>query len=335
MTEGGGYGDEYRDQHGERPAPDAPPPWADQPSQPGTQQPPTGEQPTQAAYPSGPTQQPYGQPSGEQGYGQGSGQQAYGQGSGQQAYGQGSGEQAYGQQAYGQQQYGQQQYGQQQYGQQQYGQQGYGSGGYAQPAAAPGQNPYAQNPYGQNPYAPSPYGQPPWAPPGFAPQHYPLASYGSRVAALLLDGLFGFVAYLPALIAMITVFTTADTSTDAEGTTTIQNVNGGLVALAVLLGLAAFCFQVWNMGWRQGAQGWSWGKQILGIKLVKEATGEPPGGWTGIARLLLRNVLGSVTWGIYSILTLLWPLWDDKRQTLDDKILSTLVVQAAKKDRAR
>jgi RDD family len=55
---------------------------------------------------------------------------------------------------------------------------------------------------------------------------------------------------------------------------------------------------------------------------------QPPGGWTGVGRLFLRTLLGNVTGGIYTLLTYLWPLWDDKNQTLDDKMLSTLVVKA-------
>jgi uncharacterized RDD family membrane protein YckC len=66
---------------------------------------------------------------------------------------------------------------------------------------------------------------------------------------------------------------------------------------------------------------------VVGIKLVKELTAQPPGGWTGVGRLLLRGFLGNITGGIYTVLTYLWPLWDEKNQTLDDKIFSTLVIK--------
>ena len=48
----------------------------------------------------------------------------------------------------------------------------------------------------------------------------------------------------------------------------------------------------------------------------------------GLGRLLLRGFLGSITGGIYTVLTYLWPLWDERVQTLDDKIWSTLVIDA-------
>ena len=119
----------------------------------------------------------------------------------------------------------------------------------------------------------------------------------------------------------------ADTETAADGTTTVTDINGGLVGLTVLLYLVPIAFQLWNQGWRPGSIGWSWGQQIVGMKLVSIATGQPPGGWIGVGRLVVRSLLGAVTGGIYTVLTYLWPLWDDRNQTLDDKIWSTLVVR--------
>jgi len=52
------------------------------------------------------------------------------------------------------------------------------------------------------------------------------------------------------------------------------------------------------------------------------------GGWIGLGRFLVRTLLGAITGGVYTILTYLWPLWDEKKQTLDDKIFGTLVVRA-------
>jgi uncharacterized RDD family membrane protein YckC len=366
MTEGGG--DQDRDQHGDQAYPPAPPwaeaqpeprtpsqSEGAQPTQGFSDQTPSGQQPTQRSYPAAPPPQEhqqygqqYGQPgSGQPGSGQqSSGQQQYGQQYGQQP-GEQSGEQPYGQQGYPQPGYGQPGYGQPGYGQpgygqpgyeqpahgqQAYGQQAYGQPGYGQPGY--GQQTYEQPPYGQpghypqTAYQQSPYAQAPWAPPGYGRPPANYASYGSRAGALLLDILFSFLAALPGTIFLIAAIASARTETDAAGTTTITDVNGGLIALAVVLFLLAIVFQFWNSGWRNGAKGCSLGKQVVGIRLVSEATLQPPGGWTGIGRFLLRSLLGSITSGVYTILTLLWPLWDDKRQTLDDKILSTLVVRA-------
>ena len=253
---------------------------------------PSGQQPTQpGAYPPSWTQQQGQQPYGEQG------QQPYGE-QGQQPYGE-QGQQPYGPPGYGQQPYGQQPY------QQPYGQQPY-------------QQPYGQPPYGQQapPYA-GPYG---WGPPGLPPG-IRLASWGQRAAALILDSLFGALLYLPGiLLVTFGAVRAEDNGSDAASTT--------LIVIGSVLMLAALVVQLWNQGWRQGSRGWSWGKQVMKIKLVRLADGQLAGGGLGLGRLLLRSLLGAVTGGIYTVLTYLWPLWDERRQSLDDKIWSTLVVEA-------
>ena len=198
-------------------------------------------------------------------------------------------QQGYGQQGHGQQGYGQPQYGQGQYGQQQgYPQQGYGQQGYGQQ----------------------------WAPPGYGGgPTVTFASWGQRAGAIILDGIFATLLFIPGTIFVIVGAVQADNGNDGAG--------GALLIVGVVLMIAAFAVALWNQGWRQGAQGWSWGKQIMKIKLVRTTDAQPPGGGLGIGRLL-----GNVTFGIYTLLTYLWPLWDEKNQSLDDKILNTYVVRA-------
>jgi uncharacterized RDD family membrane protein YckC len=100
---------------------------------------------------------------------------------------------------------------------------------------------------------------------------------------------------------------------------------GTVVAGAALL-LVGSLVTYWNVGWRQGATGQSIGKQVVGLRLVREADGRPLGGGLGLLRVLIRGGLGAVSGGVWSALTVLWPLWDPRRQTLEDKLLHTLVV---------
>jgi len=130
------------------------------------------------------------------------------------------------------------------------------------------------------------------------------------------------VALLPGMAALI-----AGAAADSDGELGPDQPNGALIGLGVLLLVAGIGFQAWHQGWRQGAQGQSFGKQVVGVRLVSVERGVPPGGWVGLGRLALRGVLGNCTQGIYSIVTFLWPLWDPQRQTLDDKIFKTLVVR--------
>jgi uncharacterized RDD family membrane protein YckC len=99
-------------------------------------------------------------------------------------------------------------------------------------------------------------------------------------------------------------------------------IGRGNSALGNLLSLAALAWALYN-SYLGGSTGQSYGKKIAGIRLVSEATGQPPGGGLGIGRYfvhILDSLACFVGW--------LWPLWDSKRQTFADKILKTVVVTA-------
>jgi uncharacterized RDD family membrane protein YckC len=147
-----------------------------------------------------------------------------------------------------------------------------------------------------------------------------LATWGRRALALIIDALILLALCLPGAVVL-----GLGAAADSDGSGPDQP-NGSLVALGAALALAGVVVHFWQQGWRQGARGQSWGKQLLGIWLVRFAGGRPPGGGTGLGRLLLRMVLGNASCGLYTLLTYLWPLWDANRQTLDDKILTTVVI---------
>jgi uncharacterized RDD family membrane protein YckC len=46
-----------------------------------------------------------------------------------------------------------------------------------------------------------------------------------------------------------------------------------------------------------------------------------------VKALLIGTIAASVTLGLAWLLDGLWPLWDDKRQALHDKVASTQVVE--------
>jgi uncharacterized RDD family membrane protein YckC len=156
-------------------------------------------------------------------------------------------------------------------------------------------------------------------PPGPVPGRE-LASWGRRALALVVDSLILAAMATPGIALL-----GAGAATDSDGTGPDQ-ANAALVAAGLALMLAALAVQFWQQGWRQGARGQSWGKQLLGIGLVRRDGGQPPGGGVGLGRMLLRLLLGNASCGLYTLLTYLWPLWDADRQTLDDKIVGTVVV---------
>jgi uncharacterized RDD family membrane protein YckC len=72
---------------------------------------------------------------------------------------------------------------------------------------------------------------------------------------------------------------------------------------------------------KEGASGQTPGKKALGVKVIKETTGQPLGFGMTFVRYLCRYLNG-----LLCGLGWLWPLWDDKSQTWADKLAGTVVV---------
>lgn len=81
-------------------------------------------------------------------------------------------------------------------------------------------------------------------------------------------------------------------------------------------------------GYLAGETGQSMGMKQSGLRLVSEQTGQPIGGGQGVVRniLFLVNAFCCLVWPVV-ILDSLFPLWDDKKQTLRDKIAKSVVVK--------
>ncbi len=87
----------------------------------------------------------------------------------------------------------------------------------------------------------------------------------------------------------------------------------GLASLLVL------AYLIWNYGYRQGTTGSSIGKSVMKFKVVSETTGQPIGFGLSIVRQLAHFVDAIICY-----IGFLFPLWDAKRQTLADKIMTTV-----------
>ena len=74
---------------------------------------------------------------------------------------------------------------------------------------------------------------------------------------------------------------------------------------------------------RLGKTGQTWGRRIVGIKVIGETTGEP----IGFGRALGRQLFAAFISGQIFYLGYLWMLWDDKKQTWHDKVVSSIVVK--------
>jgi uncharacterized RDD family membrane protein YckC len=165
-------------------------------------------------------------------------------------------------------------------------------GGYGAPAPQPyGSPPAFGSGYGQQPA----YGSPPQGYPGAGPAG-DYASWGLRIQSALLD----YIA--PFLVAGV-----------------IYAISRPLGALVYLVALGYALYQAY-LG---GQTGQSYGKKTAGTRLISEQTGQPIGGGLGIGRYLLHIVDA-----IPCYLGYLWPLWDAKKQTFADKIVTSVVVKS-------
>jgi uncharacterized RDD family membrane protein YckC len=139
---------------------------------------------------------------------------------------------------------------------------------------------------------------------------------------LTLIGLVPYIAGIPLLVAGLPgreydpVTGTYQSAGDGDGA-----LVGGGIALMVLGFVVMVAIGLWNRVFKQGRTGQSVGKKAMGIKLVEERTGQPVGAGMSFVREIVHVVDGIAYVGY------LWPLWDDKKQTFADKILSTLVVR--------
>jgi uncharacterized RDD family membrane protein YckC len=152
-------------------------------------------------------------------------------------------------------------------------------------------------------------------------QGVPLASWGSRVAATLIDWL---ILLVPAIVLTVIVVAIA------AGSDTGGIVTGILSFLAYLVVLFIYA-PVLMM--REGENnGKTWGKQVIGIRVVRDNSQAMSFGWAALREIAVKGLLVSIASSILPLipwlLDNLWPLWDDENRALHDMVCSTHVVRA-------
>ncbi len=191
-------------------------------------------------------------------------------------------------------------------------------------------NPGGYPPQGGGGYPPQQGGYPPpqggWPPPqqgggyqpggGYPPPNnygYGAPSYGDigkRFVAQLIDGLLALVGAIPGGILM---GIGAGIGGDLGG---IVAILGYLLLFVGILGVAVY--NIFLLG-RDGA---TFGKKWMGLKVL-----DPSGQPLGFGKALLREIVKNVVSNVCFIL-LLWPLWDQEKQGLYDKVFGTHVYNA-------
>jgi len=143
--------------------------------------------------------------------------------------------------------------------------------------------------------------QPPPPPLGYdaaGPTNY--AGFGARLGAYLIDGLIGAAFTLPGRLLQA----------------------GGADALGALLSLAGFVAFV-VIYCRKVSSGQSWGQKVTGVRVVGATTGQSIS-----AGMVFGRQLAKIVSSFACLLGFFWMLWDGRKQTWHDKIVSTVVITA-------
>ena len=122
------------------------------------------------------------------------------------------------------------------------------------------------------------------------------ANWGQRVGAYLID-------YVPIIVLEL-----------------IAAVSRNPIIWFLVL-IASLGWWIYNRCIQAGRTGQSLGKKTLHLRLISEKTGEPIGAGMAFARdicHILDSLACYIGW--------LFPIWDAKRQTFADKIISTVVI---------
>ncbi len=143
----------------------------------------------------------------------------------------------------------------------------------------------------------------------------PLAQYGSRVGATLIDALL--LGLLDVIVGAIVNAAFSSSASLMFGTRFNFSVRGFLLYL-VVHGTYTVAFLA--------IRGQTLGNMAVGTRVVDAGTGSAITPQQAGIRYGIQYLL-RIPYGLGQLINYLWPLWDDRRQTLHDKVAKTLVVR--------
>jgi len=171
------------------------------------------------------------------------------------------------------------------------------------------------------PPPPSPFPSAPgWAPPPeyIAPPAY--AGFWIRVLASFIDALVLVPLYIPLAIRMVNRM-------DINSSTSFSSIDftrmsSEVIGWALVLQFVRYLYEFVMIGqWNATV-----GKFAVGIR-VRRMDGSPATWREAALRPLLELIIGVLKISLASLLDDLWMLWDKQKQTLHDKVASTIVVK--------
>jgi uncharacterized RDD family membrane protein YckC len=208
--------------------------------------------------------------------------------------------------------------------------------GQVPPSPPPAGGGYAPAPSYQSAPPPAAYGQSAAyaAPAGTLPyveQYFgPVATFGPRAKAGIIDALVTMIGIIPLLIGMGMLIAGAPTQDPLDPSQTVSGSGSaglmGTGGIIMLLGfLLIFAIMLWNRVFRMGRTGQSIGKSVAGLKLIDNKTGQPIGPGKSFLRELVHGLANQIFY-----LSYLWMLWDSNKQTLGDLAVGSTVIKVPK-----
>lgn len=155
------------------------------------------------------------------------------------------------------------------------------------------------------------------------------AGFGARLGGHLLDGLlYGLLASVFAIPgAILIALSVKDCSTSTSGgetsfDCTSDQLNAGLLLAGIGLAIIGFIVVAIVYLRALGNTGQTWGRKIVGVKVVRQEDGAVLGVGMAFGRTFLANLLGQLC-----LLNYLWMIWDAEKQTWHDKIVHSVVIR--------
>lgn len=143
------------------------------------------------------------------------------------------------------------------------------------------------------------------------------AGFWQRFGAVLLDGIFTLLlTILPGIVVggVLYLIVIPENPTDTEKDDALQIAVYGWYAVSAVVGFLYY--------WIGNARGGTWGKRVVGIRVVSIHDGKP----IGLGRSFLRYLISLLGSGAL-YLGWLWMIWDKKKQTWHDKAAGSIVVR--------
>jgi uncharacterized RDD family membrane protein YckC len=156
-----------------------------------------------------------------------------------------------------------------------------------------------------------------------------LASWGSRLGAALVDGL---VLAVPAVTFFVLIVASAvGISGGGDDDVAVGAAVGAILLWLLLVGAVSLLYAPLLMMRSGEHNGQTWGKQALGIRVVRDNREPFTFGSAALREVVVKQLAVGIASAVIPLipwfLNYFWPLWDDENRALHDMAVSTHVVR--------